>query len=102
MLIVKEIGKHNVFFNGSAKEKHRTPPKTTFSGTSSNCRAVRGGGGGGRRRGPLMKAMSGVRLFSFYRASERARSFAVTGGQMSGVRLFVPRAEISSPERPHQ
>ena len=79
MPTVKEIGKHNVFFNGVSKGKteHRvsqsfphkaaqnlsrqkeaaggfepgTPvspdsPKTTFSGTSSNCRAVRGGGGG--------------------------------------------------------
>ena len=89
MPIVKEIGKHNVFFNGVSKGK--TPntvclkvfrkrqrktsagrkrrredsslgppflqtrsPKTTFSGTSSNCRAVRARGRGGATEKPCV------------------------------------------------
>ena len=44
-------------------------PKTTFSGTSSNCRAVRGGGGGGDAEKPCVidvsreRAKGGVILY---------------------------------------
>ena len=57
-----------------------------------------------RRRGPLVSRrgqMSGVRLFSFYRASAHLLSLVRANQRGPFVPFFtVPRAEISTPERP--
>ena len=131
MPIVKEIGKHNVFFNGVSKGKtpntvclkvfrkrqHKTSagrkrrredsslgppflqtrsPKTTFSGTSSNCRAVRGGGGGegggvatekpcvfDMSRGGLRGGLSNSPLLGIRHAEQCRRILIIPGARLS-------------------